>query len=104
MCPWATAYPRVLATRVNELFFDCPGVLMNRHVLVIIAIGMVGCTAGSPPVGEASSALAPEVVTTDKGDVQGAWDSIYGWWRYQGIPYAEPPLGSLRWKPPADKA
>lgn len=39
-----------------------------------------------------------QIVITDKGPVRGMeTDKAYIW---KGIPYAEPPLGPLRWKPP----
>jgi para-nitrobenzyl esterase len=39
------------------------------------------------------------IVTTDAGPVQGiATESMHEW---RGIPYAAPPVGDLRWRPPA---
>jgi para-nitrobenzyl esterase len=37
-------------------------------------------------------------VKTDAGLVEGVFED--GIWRFLGIPYARPPLGGLRWKPP----
>lgn len=42
------------------------------------------------------------IVETNKGPVQGVTrDSVV---EYRGIPYAEPPVGDLRWKPPVEHA
>ncbi len=38
-------------------------------------------------------------VNTQSGQVQG-FSATAGTWQYLGIPYAKPPLGDLRWKPP----
>ncbi|MFD5128914.1 carboxylesterase/lipase family protein [Streptomyces olindensis] len=57
------------------------------------------------PVSTASAAQssdAPLVVATDKGKVQGAYTTSTR--SFQGIPYAAPPVGSLRWKSPAPAA
>lgn len=41
----------------------------------------------------------PGLVTTAVGDIQGAQEDN-GVWRFLGIPFAEPPVGELRWRPP----
>jgi para-nitrobenzyl esterase len=38
------------------------------------------------------------IVTTDTGDVSGTRDGDA--WAWRGIPYAAPPVGALRWRPP----
>ena len=38
-------------------------------------------------------------VTTEQGDLSGSNDG--GVYRFYGIPYAAPPIGDLRWRPPA---
>lgn len=53
-----------------------------------------GCTSDVAP--------SPGVVVTDRGAVRGALES--GAWAYRNIPFAAPPLGALRWKPPAPAA
>jgi para-nitrobenzyl esterase len=51
---------------------------------------LVGCTQKEP---------APGVVKTDAGYISGMNED--GLMVYRGIPYAAPPTGDLRWKPPA---
>ncbi len=43
----------------------------------------------------------PTVIQTESGKVEGVLGktSLY----FKGVPYAEPPMGDLRWQPPADK-
>lgn len=44
--------------------------------------------------------LSPRhIVTTSYGDVSG-FEATELTWAYYGIPYAQPPVGNLRWKPP----
>src|SRR3954465_4731032 len=47
----------------------------------------------------AASAKLPRV-TIDTGTLEGAVDSTTGVMVFRGIPYAAPPVGDLRWKPP----
>ena len=44
--------------------------------------------------------LAPPRVTIDTGTLEGEVDSTTGISVFRGIPYAAPPVGALRWKPP----
>jgi para-nitrobenzyl esterase len=46
------------------------------------------------------TALAADVVKTDKGVVSGVTSTDSKIHIYKGIPYAAPPVGDLRWKPP----
>lgn len=48
--------------------------------------------------GMTSAASAEKVVKTDKGSVEGV--SQGGLTVYKGLPFAAPPVGSLRWRPP----
>ncbi|MBU3001843.1 carboxylesterase/lipase family protein [Paraglaciecola arctica] len=40
-------------------------------------------------------------VTTHKGKVEGLYDKTLGVYQFKGVPYAKPPIGELRWRPPA---
>jgi para-nitrobenzyl esterase len=44
-----------------------------------------------------------KLVATEYGDVRG-FAANASTWQWLGIPYAKPPLGSLRWKPPEEPA
>jgi para-nitrobenzyl esterase len=46
----------------------------------------------------AASAQAPPVVRVDTGDLQGAVED--GVASYKGVPFAAPPVGEFRWRPP----
>ncbi len=62
-------------------------------VICLILIGssfLAGCTQKGPEFG---------VVKTDAGYVSGI--NQEGIWVYHGIPFAAPPTGNLRWRPPA---
>jgi para-nitrobenzyl esterase len=50
----------------------------------------------------ARAAEEPPVVTIDTGKISGAWlGKDRGVRVFRGIPYAAPPVGELRWRPPA---
>ena len=59
--------------------------------------GIAGCG------GSSSTPIPPELRTTTYGQVQGVNDSANTgtyWWK--GIPFAKPPVGSLRWMAPVE--
>ena len=41
-----------------------------------------------------------EVVNTPCGTIKGRWNASIGAYSFLGVPYASPPVGKLRWKPP----
>lgn len=47
------------------------------------------------------TSTTPGLVSTRLGDIQGRQEDN-GVWRFLGIPFAEPPVGDLRWRPPAE--
>src|SRR5690242_6953459 len=63
-----------------------------------------GGSDGSSDGGACPSSVAPApgLAVTDRGPVQAV--SSNGTWAYFAIPYAAPPVGDLRWRPPADPA
>ena len=58
---------------------------------------MAGCTQKGPDAGLVKTDA--RVVKTDAGSVSGLQQG--GLWVYTGIPFAAPPTGDLRWRPPA---
>ena len=66
-----------------------PGVLIGAALLGLVAMG--GGKAAPPPV-----------VRVDSGELKGVVDD--GVVSYRGIPFAAPPVGDLRWRPPQPMA
>ena len=79
--------------------------LHRRHLAlaILLLVSLVGCTEKEA---EMSAELYKErvnQVSTEYGMLQGTWsetDSSIGVFR--GIPYAQPPVGELRWRAPKD--
>jgi para-nitrobenzyl esterase len=65
----------------------------DRQALIVVVCVSVLVLSFLPGCG---SGL--EVVTLDSGQVSGR--QAAGVWQFLGIPYARPPVGALRWKPP----
>ncbi|MGD8824168.1 MAG: carboxylesterase/lipase family protein [Myxococcales bacterium] len=60
------------------------------------------CAIGGCGGDDAGSSPRTATAQTDSGPVEGFENE--GVFSYRGIPYAAPPVGELRWKPPADPA
>jgi para-nitrobenzyl esterase len=72
--------------------FSNPGL---AHLLQKLALALAVATSGT-------AAFAQRTVPTDKGEVSGIVMPAYR--AFLGIPYAAPPVGDLRWKPPQPHA
>lgn len=70
--------------------------LARGSALVIVVLAVVIVSFISRPVNAATS--DPSIVQTQQGTVQGTVTSTFR--SFLGIPYAAPPVGNLRWKPP----
>ncbi|MFJ6852384.1 carboxylesterase/lipase family protein [Streptomyces sp. NPDC091271] len=78
--------------------------------LALLLSALPGAALAAVPSGDtlpsagtqAADARTAPVADTRQGRVQGS--SVAGADRFAGIPYAAPPVGSLRWKPPAPPA
>jgi para-nitrobenzyl esterase len=73
---------------------------MIRRLLQVAVVSVASVTlAAAPSGGRPALASAGLVVQTTAGAVSGIHVGAEAQWR--GIPYAAPPLGALRWRPPA---
>ncbi|MDB5873217.1 MAG: alpha/beta hydrolase fold family protein, partial [Ramlibacter sp.] len=62
--------------------------------VVAAALALAGCGGGGN-----SAPVDPTVAQTQQGEVKGT--AANGVVQFLGVPYAAPPTGALRWKPPA---
>jgi len=69
--------------------------------LLVVACGGGGGGGGGPPP-PASCVSTATVVCTQSGQLQGAVEGSYR--AFRGIPFAAPPVGDLRWRPPVPPA
>ena len=67
-------------------------------MLGMLRLGLLGAAALVGAFGAYS--VAPPRVTIDTGTLEGVVDSATGVTVFRGIPYAAPPVGELRWRPP----
>ena len=68
-------------------------------LLGVLAV-TVACGDPEPPAADAGDGT----VTVNGGSIAGVPASDGGVWRYAGVPYAAPPVGALRWRPPQSVA
>ncbi len=67
------------------------------------ACAAIGAAARPRPAAPPRAA-APPRVAVDAGTLEGAVDSATGVLVFRGVPYAAPPVGALRWRPPQPAA
>lgn len=66
----------------------------NAWWIAAIAVAVAGVSM------PAARAQSPLVVQVRQGKVRGTWSSDHEVRKFLGIPYAQPPVGDLRWRPP----
>jgi para-nitrobenzyl esterase len=71
---------------------------LPRSLRVSVILALVVLLAACGGGGGSSSGSDATKVTVDSGTVRGSSDGSVT--SFKGIPYAKPPVGSLRWKPP----
>lgn len=70
-------------------------------VAVASVVGVAAVAAGPLPTTRTLEGPHTDPVTTAEGDVVGVRDEVAGVDAFAGIPYAAPPIGSLRWAAPS---
>ena len=65
---------------------------------LVVLLAVAGCSGG----GDDDPIQPPEIVETDSGAVRGVHDGAL--FAFRGIPYAAPPIGDLRFRPPEPPA
>ena len=74
-----------------------------KHCVLVLVLAALGCTSTTPkPDSGTMAPPGPTVIMTDKGAVEGTQLDVAR--AFLGIPFAAPPVGALRWKPPSDAA
>jgi para-nitrobenzyl esterase len=76
----------------------------NAFLLFVSLLVLAGCSSSGPSHDHRQPGASPEdplVRATESGYVRGM-EAESDTWAWLGIPYAEPPMGELRWRAPED--
>jgi para-nitrobenzyl esterase len=72
------------------------------YSVLVVTLGALCAALPGVAAGQTAQKTMSAIVETKEGPVQGFVSN--GVTEFLGVPYAEPPVGSLRWQPPKDKA
>jgi para-nitrobenzyl esterase len=78
------------------------GRVMKKSIYLILGVLVVGFMLTAFMVSNSGASDNPLRHKTKFGTIEGYADDAMGTWVWKGIPYAAPPIGSLRWKAPRD--
>ncbi|XP_059204121.1 para-nitrobenzyl esterase [Centropristis striata] len=89
---------------VRHRHYISPLLVLSRRCIVLICLAVLALLALATYLGYVAQTLPPGVatVTTDCGEFRGRHKN--GAFSFKGMPYAAPPVGDLRWAPPAPAA
>ncbi|XP_028296660.1 uncharacterized protein LOC114458478 isoform X2 [Gouania willdenowi] len=87
---------------VRHRQYISPLVVLSRRCIVLIVFAVVALLLFACYLGYVAQTLPPGLaqVSTTCGDYKGR--HVNGAYSFKGMPYAAPPVGALRWAPPAD--
>ncbi|XP_061594906.1 para-nitrobenzyl esterase [Cololabis saira] len=87
---------------VRHRHYISPFLVLSRRCIFLICLGVLSLLALATYLGYMAQTLPPGLaqVLTDCGEFRGRHKN--GAFSFKGIPYAAPPVGSLRWAAPAD--
>ena len=72
--------------------------LVVFSLIVVLAFGASIASSAEPPPGRCA-AIGPDTACTEQGAVRGVIEGDL--LAFKGLPYAQPPVTNLRWRPPA---
>ncbi|KAM3626246.1 uncharacterized protein V6R79_025486 [Siganus canaliculatus] len=86
---------------VRHRHYINPILVLSRRCIALICLGVVALLCLAAYLGYVAQTLPPGIVqvATDCGEFRGRHKD--GAYSFKGMPYAAPPVGSLRWAPPA---
>lgn len=87
---------------VRHRHYVNPLLVLSKRCIFLICLGVLSLLSLAAYLGYIAQTLPPGVaqVTTDCGEFRGKHKD--GAYSFKGMPYAAPPIGHLRWAPPAD--
>ncbi|KAM3877257.1 para-nitrobenzyl esterase [Diretmus argenteus] len=86
---------------VRHRHYISPVLVLSKRCIFLMSLGVVALLALAGYLAYVAQTLPPGLaqVSTDCGDYRGTHKN--GAYSFKGMPYAAPPIGGLRWAPPA---